>query len=148
MAVSIGERKRKVDEREYDTPPPLSCTLKELDVLLDKWIVDEVFNPNQVSRVHRGRVEGPTLLSSAQLQVTSYRKMLGAPQIGTPQNQGRDPRVVPTESSKKSTPKPQRERCSSSCNLCRSRGKRRRESSPAYRSNYHLTEKLQVQEFV
>ena len=39
MAVSIGERKRKADGREY-----------ELDVLLDKWIAEGVFKPNQVSR--------------------------------------------------------------------------------------------------
>ena len=50
MAVSIGERRRKTDEREYDAPLPISCTLKELDVLLDKWIVDGVFKPNQGSR--------------------------------------------------------------------------------------------------
>ena len=50
MAVSIGKRKRKADGWEYDTPPPLPCTPEELDVLLDKWIADEVFKPNQVSR--------------------------------------------------------------------------------------------------
>ena len=50
MAVSIGERKRKADGREYETPLPLLCTLKELDVLLDKWIAEGVFKPNQVSR--------------------------------------------------------------------------------------------------
>ena len=50
MAVSTNERRRKIDRREYDTPPPISCTLKELDMLLDKWIVDGVFKPNQVSR--------------------------------------------------------------------------------------------------
>ena len=50
MAVSIGERKRKVVRREYDTPPPLPCTSKELDVLIDKWIADKVFKLNQVSR--------------------------------------------------------------------------------------------------
>ena len=50
MVLSIGERKRKADGREYDTPPPLPCTPKELDVLLDKWIADGVFKPNQVSR--------------------------------------------------------------------------------------------------
>ena len=50
MAVSIGKRKRKTEGREYDTPPPLLCTPKELDVLLDKWIADEIFKPNQVSR--------------------------------------------------------------------------------------------------
>ena len=50
MAVSIGERKRKADGREYETFLPLPCTPKELNVLLDKWIIDGVFKPNQVSR--------------------------------------------------------------------------------------------------
>ena len=50
MAVSTGERRRKIDGREYDTPSPIPCTPKELDVLLDKGIADEVFKPNQVSR--------------------------------------------------------------------------------------------------
>ena len=36
MAVSIGKRKRKADGREYETLLPLLCTLKELDVLLNK----------------------------------------------------------------------------------------------------------------
>ena len=46
IAVSTGERKRKDDGTEYDTPPPLPYTPKELDVLLDKWIADGVFKPN------------------------------------------------------------------------------------------------------
>lgn len=50
MAVSTGEQRRKIDGREYDTPPPIPCTPKELDVLLDKWIANRVFKPNQVSR--------------------------------------------------------------------------------------------------
>ena len=50
MVVSTSERKRKFDGREYDALPPLPCTSKELDVLLDKWIADEVFKPNQISR--------------------------------------------------------------------------------------------------
>ena len=50
MAISTGEQRRKTDGREYDTPPPIPCTPMELDVFLDKWIVDEVFKPNQVSR--------------------------------------------------------------------------------------------------
>ena len=50
MAVSISERKRKANGREYNTPSPLPCTSKKLDVLLDKWIANEVFKPNQVSR--------------------------------------------------------------------------------------------------
>ena len=50
MAVSTSEQKRKTDGREYDTRPPIPCTLNELDVLLDKWIVGGVFKPNKVSR--------------------------------------------------------------------------------------------------
>ena len=50
MVVSTGERRRKTDGKEYDTPSPIPCTQKELDVLLDKWIADEIFKPNQVSR--------------------------------------------------------------------------------------------------
>ena len=50
MAVSAGKRRRKTDGREYDTAPPIPCTPKELDVFLDKWMVDRVFKPNQVSR--------------------------------------------------------------------------------------------------
>ena len=43
MAVSTGEQRRKTDGREYDTPPPIPCTPKELNALLDKWIADEIF---------------------------------------------------------------------------------------------------------
>ena len=50
MAISTGEQRRKTDGRECDTPPPIPCTLKEVDVLLDKWIANGVFKPNQVSR--------------------------------------------------------------------------------------------------
>ena len=50
MAVSTNERKRKLGGREYENPLPIPCPPKELDVLLDKWITDGVFKPNQVSR--------------------------------------------------------------------------------------------------
>ena len=46
MAMSTGELRRKTEGREYDTPPPIPCTPKKLDVLLDKWIVDKIFKPN------------------------------------------------------------------------------------------------------
>ena len=49
MAVSTSEKKRKADEREYNSPPPLPCTPKALDVLLDNWIANGVFKPNQAS---------------------------------------------------------------------------------------------------
>ena len=50
MAVSTGNQRRRTEGREYDTPPPLPCTPKELEMLLDKWIADGIFKPNQVSR--------------------------------------------------------------------------------------------------
>ena len=50
IAVSTVEQRRKTDEREYDTPPPIPCIPKELNALLDKWIADGVFKPNQVFR--------------------------------------------------------------------------------------------------
>ena len=50
MIVSTGEKRRKSEGREYESPPPIPCTLKELDVLLDKWIANGVFKHNHVSR--------------------------------------------------------------------------------------------------
>ena len=50
MTVSTGEQRRKTDGKEYDTSSPIPCTPKELNALLDKWIADGVFKPNQVSR--------------------------------------------------------------------------------------------------
>ena len=50
MAVSTGNQRMRTEGREYDTPLPLPCTPKELEVLLDKWITDGIFKPNQVSR--------------------------------------------------------------------------------------------------
>ena len=50
MMVSNNEKRRKLDGREYESLLPITCTLKELDVLLDKWIVDRVFKPNHISR--------------------------------------------------------------------------------------------------
>lgn len=50
MTVSTSEKRKKSDGWEYKSPPPIPCTPKEVDILLDKWIVDEVFKPNHVSR--------------------------------------------------------------------------------------------------
>ena len=48
MIVSTDEKRRKSEGREYESPPPIPCTPKELGMLLDKWIVDGVFKPNKV----------------------------------------------------------------------------------------------------
>ena len=50
MIVSIGEKRKKSEWREYESPSPIPCQLKELDVLLDKWIADGIFKPNHISR--------------------------------------------------------------------------------------------------
>ena len=50
MAMSTGEQRRKTEGKEYNTPLPIPCTPKQLNVLLDKWIANKVFKPNQVSR--------------------------------------------------------------------------------------------------
>ena len=47
MVVSTGEKKRKSGGREYENPPPIPCTPKELDVFLDKWIANGVFKSFQ-----------------------------------------------------------------------------------------------------
>ena len=140
MAVSTGERRRKTDGREYDTPPPIPCTLKKLDVLFNKWIADGVFKPNQVSRepteeerrdplfcILHNYMQHPTTKCWA-LHKLVHRRI-----------KKKDSKTIPVGSSKKLTPKPQKEGCSSGSDLCRSRGRRRGESSPACRRNYHLT---------
>ena len=50
MAISTNVKRKRLDGREYKSPPPIQCIPKELDELLEKWIVDEVFKPSQVSR--------------------------------------------------------------------------------------------------
>jgi len=50
MTMSTGKRRKKSEGKEYKSPPLIPCTPKELDVLLDKWIVDGVFKINHVFR--------------------------------------------------------------------------------------------------
>ena len=50
MAVSTSKKRKRPDGREYEIHPPIPCTLKDLDAILDKWIVDGIFKPNHVSR--------------------------------------------------------------------------------------------------
>ena len=50
MMVSTDEKRKKSEGREYKSPPPIPCTPKELDVLLDNWIADGIFKPNHVSK--------------------------------------------------------------------------------------------------
>ena len=50
MTMSTGEKRKKSKGKEYESPPPILCTPKELNVLLDKWIANRAFKPNHVSR--------------------------------------------------------------------------------------------------
>ena len=47
MTASTGEekkkRKRKLEGNEFENPPSIPYTPKELDVLLDRWIANQVF---------------------------------------------------------------------------------------------------------
>lgn len=52
MAISTNEKRKRLEGRGYESPPSIPHTLKELDMLLDKWIADKVFKPNHVSRDH------------------------------------------------------------------------------------------------
>ena len=50
MIVSISEKRKKLEGREYEGLLPTLCIPKELAVLLDGWIIDKVFKLNYVSR--------------------------------------------------------------------------------------------------
>ena len=64
MAMCTGNQRRKTEGREYDTPLPLPCTPKELDVLLDKWIANGILNPTRFLESLR-RKKGGILASAA-----------------------------------------------------------------------------------
>ena len=46
MAVSTNKKRKRPNGREYESPPAIPCTPKELDVLLDKWIAVGAFKLN------------------------------------------------------------------------------------------------------
>lgn len=48
MTKSIG--KKRINQKGVREPSANAVSPKELDVLLDKWIVDELFKPNHLSR--------------------------------------------------------------------------------------------------
>ena len=50
VALSTSEKRKRLEGKEYESLLPIPCTSKELDVLLDKWIIDGVFKPIHVSR--------------------------------------------------------------------------------------------------
>ena len=50
MVISISEKRKRPQGRGYESLPSIPSTSNELDILLDKWIADVVFNPNHISR--------------------------------------------------------------------------------------------------
>ena len=76
----------------------------EQDVLLDKWIVDGVFKPNQVSRESTEEEQRDLCFCQLHNYVQhATARILGATLTGSPRNQGGDPRVDPTRSSEEFT---------------------------------------------
>ena len=95
--MSTGEKRKKLEGREYESPPPIPCTPKELDILLDNWIANGIFKPNHVSKEPiKDKQRDPRFCARR------YHKVLGTPQIGPPQNQGKDSRADLTRSTEKS----------------------------------------------
>ena len=50
MTTSVGEKRKRPDEKVFEKPPAIPCTAEELNHVLDKWIGDGVVRPFTVSR--------------------------------------------------------------------------------------------------
>ena len=50
MTASVGEKRKRPDEKVFEKPPAIPCTAEELNHVLDKWIGDGVVRPFTVSR--------------------------------------------------------------------------------------------------
>ena len=148
MAVSTGERRRKIEGKEYDTPLPLPCTPKELDVLLDKWIANGIFKPNQVSkkpteeerrdpRFYRlyNYVQHPTAECWTLRRLVHHRIKEGTLEI-TQQEVQRNP--LPNHKGKGVA----------AVVICRPGRGRGRKLGPACRGNCHSTTECQVQKSI
>ena len=51
MIASVGEKRKRPDRKVFKKPPVISCTTKELNYVLDKWIGDGVVKSFTVSRL-------------------------------------------------------------------------------------------------
>jgi len=80
MAISTGEWRRKADGREYNTPPPILCTPKELDVLchLHNYVQHPTAECWALRRlVHRKIKEGTLELSQQEVKETHSQTTKG-----------------------------------------------------------------------
>ena len=50
MIASIIEKRKRPEGKVTEEPPVISCTAKELDHILDKWIGDEIVRLFTISR--------------------------------------------------------------------------------------------------
>ena len=50
MIASIIEKRKRPEAKVTEEPPIISCTAKELDHILDKWIGDEIVRLFTISR--------------------------------------------------------------------------------------------------
>ena len=50
MTASVGEKRKRPDDKVFEELPVIPCTAEELNHVLDKWIGDGVVGPFTVSR--------------------------------------------------------------------------------------------------
>ena len=50
MISSVGDKRKRPDGKVFEELPAISCTVEELNHVLDKWIGDGVVRPFTVSR--------------------------------------------------------------------------------------------------
>ena len=50
MITSVGEKRKRPDEKVFEEPLVILCTVEELNHVLDKWIRDGVVKPFIVSK--------------------------------------------------------------------------------------------------
>ena len=50
MTASIGEKRKRPEEKMVEEPPMIPCITEELNHVLDKWIGDGIVRPFTISR--------------------------------------------------------------------------------------------------
>ena len=77
MIVSTGEKRRKLEGKEYKSPPPIPCTPKELGVLLDKWIANGVSNTIMFLESLQKRNEGTHIFVTCIIMCSTLLQNVG-----------------------------------------------------------------------
>lgn len=50
MVAFVGEKRKRSEGKTFEEPPMIPCTTAELNHVLNKWIKDRIFKPNQVAK--------------------------------------------------------------------------------------------------